>query len=286
MPATRDVAVSTSPSFRSIWIIWPPIIRTCDARDLHAVDARQLRDHLKLDGPVGHQLEGGKRIGKDGAGRDPLEFLDDVFGPAIAFERELILGLSREEMGAKQQIARAQGFAFALDDPGDPVAQRGELGRLATRAGSRSIRPAACMRTVIGRGDAAPATMSSGGTRPRRRSFSLARIAALSASANRSVLLKMTIERLPWRTSAASGSNSVRVRSWSSTKISRSARAASSRASCSRAEPASPISERPGVSVRKTVALDAVELVGVMCGLLGRAHDRFDSCRLLGPEVR
>ena len=108
-------------------------------------------------------------------------------------------------------------------------------------------------RTGTGRGAAAPAITSSGGTSPRSRSRSFARMASRSASGNRSVLFRSTIDRFPCRTSAESGSNSVRTRSWSSTKTIRSARAASSRASCSRAIPPAPISERPGVSVRKTV---------------------------------
>ena len=101
----------------------------------------------------------------------------------------------------------------------------------------------------------------------------------MSASVNRSVLLRTTIERLPWRTRAASGSYSVRIRSWSSTKTRRSARAARSRASRSRSEPASPISDRPGRVGQEDGPLDPFQRVGVVLGPLGRAHDRARSCR-------
>ncbi len=102
------MAVSTRPSFKSIWIIWPPIIRTCDVEICDAVDAGQLRDHLELDRPVGQQLEGGERVGEDRPGRDPLELLDHVLGPLVALLGELILGLAAEQMGAEQQVAGAE----------------------------------------------------------------------------------------------------------------------------------------------------------------------------------
>ncbi len=252
--------------------------------ELHAVDAGQLRDHLELDGSVGDQLEGGERVGEDGAGGDPLELLDDIFRPLIALDRELLLGLSGEQMGSQQQVARAERFAFLCEDLGDAAAQGVELSRASPRGGSRPFRRAVCTRTLIGRGEAAPATMSSGGTSPRSRSFSLARIAALSASLNRSVLLKKTIDRFPWRTRAASGSYSVRVRSWSRTKISRSARAARSRASRSRAEPPSPISESPGVSVRNRLPSTPPRY---RCGfrLAGSFPSPLRSCRPRDPEA-
>ena len=147
-------------------------------RDLDAVDAGQLRDHLKLDGPVGHQLEGRERIGEDGAGGDPLKLLDHVFGPLVAFLGELILGLATEQMGAEQEVAGAERLALALEDLADPVAEGGRA-RAAVPRARVSVEPsAACTRTGNGRGAAAPATMSSAGTSPRRRSLSFARMAA------------------------------------------------------------------------------------------------------------
>ena len=116
--------------------------------------------------------------------------------------------------------------------------------------------------------------MSSAGTSPRRRSRSFARMAAASASVNRSVLLRTTIERFPWRTRAASGSYSVRIRSWSSTKTSRSARAARSRASRSRSEPASPDLRQAGRVGQEDGPFDPFQRIGVVLGPLGRAHGR------------
>ena len=137
-------------------------------RDLDAVDAGQLRDHLELDGAVGQEVERGERVGEDGAGGDPLELLDDVLGPLVALVRELVLRLAAEQMGAEQQVARAERLAFALEDRGDPAAEGGDARAAAARARSRPSRRAVASRTGIGRGEAATATTSSGGTSPRQ----------------------------------------------------------------------------------------------------------------------
>ena len=112
-------------------------------RDLDAVDAGQLRDHLKLDGPVGHQLEGRERIGEDGAGGDPLKLLDHVLGPLVPLLGELILGLAAQQMGAEQEVARAERVALAVEDLADPVAQGGRGRAAVPRERSRSSRRAA-----------------------------------------------------------------------------------------------------------------------------------------------
>ena len=100
-------------------------------------------------------------------------------------------------------------------------------------------------------------------------------MAALSDSLKRSVLLKTTIERFPWRTRAESGSYSVRVRSWSRTKISRSARAARSRASLLACGARFADLGKPGRVGEEQASLDSVHGVGVVFGSLGRAHHGF-----------
>ena len=82
------------------------------------------------DGPAGEEFQRREWVGEDGPGRDPLELLDDVLGFLVALLRELILGLAAQEMSPEQEVAGAERITLSLEDLGDPVAERIELGCL------------------------------------------------------------------------------------------------------------------------------------------------------------
>ena len=162
-----------------------------------------------------------------------------------------------------------------------------EVGRLGLVGRSRSSRRAASIRTGIGRGDGGDGDHVLRRRRPREPLAELVED-RVAVGVEEAVLLVQDDDRplpLPGQGRAAartrSGSGRGRRRTGAG-RPARRGRGPRPRASA----PPSPISERPGVSVRRTVPSTPSIVVGVRLAVPGRPHRRPRSCRRAGRAGR